>query len=41
MAMKLTIEKVQGRLNRLRINPVENARLIKKWERKERKIKND
>lgn len=40
MAMKLTIEKVQSRLNRLRINPVENARLIKKWERKERKIKN-
>ena len=40
MAMKLTIEKVQCRLNRLRINPVEHARLIKKWERKERKIKN-
>jgi len=36
--MKLTSTKeyIEARLQRLRMNPVQNANLIKKWERKKR-----
>ena len=29
--MRYTVEQIEVRLARLRTNPVENARLIKKW----------
>ena len=38
MAITLTKERIEARLRKLRINPVDNARLIKKWERKLRKF---
>ena len=38
MAKTLRAEGIAARLNKLRIKPVENARLIKKWERIERKF---
>lgn len=38
MAKTLRAEGIAMRLNKLRIKPIENARLIKKWERIERKF---
>lgn len=37
MAQKITKELIEGRLRKLRVDPVGNAKLIKKWERKLRK----
>lgn len=37
MAQKQSKEYVKGRLQKLKQNPEDNARLIKKWERKLRK----
>lgn len=37
MAMKQTKGYIQTRIHRLKMHPIENARLIKKWERKLRK----
>ncbi len=34
----LTKESITARLARLRVNPIENEKLIKKWERKLRKF---
>lgn len=36
MAMTLRKSTIDARLHKLRIKPVENAKLIKKWERIER-----
>lgn len=41
MALKQNKDYVKVRINRLKIKPVENARLIKKWERKLRRIEKD
>ena len=38
MAKTLRAEGIAARLSKLKIKPVENARLIKKWERIERKF---
>ena len=38
MAKTLRAEGIAMRLPKLRIKPIENARLIKKWERIERKF---
>ena len=38
MPEKLTKEYVEARIANLKRNPVANANLIKKWERKRRKI---
>lgn len=35
---KLTKDAVEARLARLKVNPIENEKLIKKWERKLRKF---
>ena len=35
---KLTKESIEARLSRLRVNAIENERLIKKWQRKLRNI---
>lgn len=38
MSMTLRRSTINARLHKLRIKPVENAKLIKKWERIERKF---
>ena len=38
MAKTLRAEGIAARLNKLRIKPIENERLIKKWKRIERKF---
>lgn len=35
---KLTKESIEARLSRLKVNAIENERLIKKWQRKLRNI---
>lgn len=35
---KLTKASIEARLARLKVNPIENERLIKKWQRKLRNI---
>lgn len=37
--MRYTVNEINVRLARLRTNPVENAKLIKKWERMLRRAK--
>ena len=37
MARRMSKEYIQSRIKRLKMNPVQNASLIKKWERKLRK----
>jgi hypothetical protein len=37
--MRYTVDEINVRLARLRTNPVENAKLIKKWERMLRRAK--
>ena len=37
--MRYTVNEIEVRLARLRTNPVENAKLIKKWERMLRRAK--
>lgn len=37
MAMGMSKERIDARINRLKQNAVVNAALIKKWERKKRK----
>lgn len=41
MAIKQTKGYIEQRINRLKMHSVENARLIKKWERKLRKAQKD
>lgn len=36
MGVTLTKEYIEARIQRLKMNPVANANLIKKWERKKR-----
>lgn len=38
MAIKMTKERVEGRIKSLKTNSEENEKLIRKWERKLRKI---
>lgn len=38
--MKYTKTQIENRIAKLKINPVENANLIKKWERMLRKVEN-
>ena len=38
--MKYTKTQIENRIAKLKTNPVENARLIKKWERMLRKAEN-
>ena len=39
--MRYTVNEINVRLARLRTNPVENAKLIKKWERMLRRAKSE
>lgn len=37
--IKRTLENIENRIAKLQTNPVENAKLIKKWQRLYRKMK--
>lgn len=39
--MKLNKNHIETRIAKLKVNPVENAKLIKKWERYLRRVENN